>query len=109
MIQEKGATVLTDEGFGIKDLCHAKGLCHNRPPMKCDAQYEESDITKNFDAATLHIYNENYIGRMQDWSILNAYWPRNRVDLLGCVYKVLANIANMSFHPNEIKVKGSVS
>ena len=30
MIQDKGATVLTDKGFGIEDLCHAKGLCHNR-------------------------------------------------------------------------------
>lgn len=26
IIKEKGATVLTDKGFGIEDLCHAKGL-----------------------------------------------------------------------------------
>ncbi|KAL9970420.1 hypothetical protein ACROYT_G022795 [Oculina patagonica] len=99
MIQDKGATVLTDKGLGIEDLCHVKGLSHNRPPMKFDAQYEETDIAKNFDVATLRIYNENYIGRMRDWSILNACWPKNRCDILGCVYKVLANIVNMLFDP----------
>ena len=66
--------------------------------MKFDAQYEESDIAKNFDVATLQIYNENFIGNMQDWSILNACWPKNRVDLVACVYKVVANIVNMLFH-----------
>ena len=62
MMQDIGATVLTDKGLGIKDLCHGKGLCHNHPPMKFEAQYEEIDIAKNFDMATLQIYNENYIG-----------------------------------------------
>ena len=84
MIQDEGATVLTDKGFGIEDLCHAKGLSHNRPPMKFEAQYEETDIAKNFDVATLRIYNENYIRRMRDWSILNACWHKNRIDILGC-------------------------
>ena len=46
MIQDEGATVLTDKGFGIEDLCHAKGLSHNRPPMKFEAQYEETDSKK---------------------------------------------------------------
>jgi hypothetical protein len=30
MIKDKGATVLTDKGFGIEYLCHAKGLSHIR-------------------------------------------------------------------------------
>ena len=38
MIKEKGTTVLTDKGFGIEDLYHSKGLLHNRPPLKFDAQ-----------------------------------------------------------------------
>ena len=69
--------------------------------MKFKAQYEETDIAKNFDVVTLRIYfnNENYIGRMRYWSILNACWPKNRIDILGCVYKVLANIANILFDP----------
>ena len=67
MIQDKGAIVLTNKGFGIEDLCHAKGLSHNRPPMKFEAQYEESDIAKNFYVATLLIYNGNYFGRLRGW------------------------------------------
>lgn len=62
MIQDIGATVLTDKRLGIKDSCHGKGLCHNCPPMKFEAQNEETDIAKNFDMAILQIYNENYIG-----------------------------------------------
>ena len=102
MIQDEGATVLTDKGFGIEDLCHAKGLSHNRLPMKFEAQYEETDIAKIFHVATLRIYNENYMGCMRDWSILNACWLKNRIDILGCVYKVLANIANILFDPFKL-------
>lgn len=85
MIKEKGNTVLTDKGFGIEDLCHSKGLLHNLPPMKRYPQYGESDISKNFDVAMLRIYDENFIGRMRDWSILNACWPKNRCDLLSLI------------------------
>lgn len=99
MIQDKSAMVLTDKWFGIEDLCHPKGLCHNRPPMKFDGQYEETDVAKNFDVGILRIYNENYIGRMLDWSILIACCHKNRVELLRCVYKVLANIVNILFRP----------
>ena len=99
MIKEKGTTVLTDKGFAIDDTCLKRGLLHNRPPLKFDAQYEESDISKNFDVATLRIYNENYIGRMKNWSILSSCWPKNRCDILGHVYKVFAHIVNMLFEP----------
>lgn len=105
MIKEKGTTVLTDKGFGIEDLCHSKGLLHNRPPMKINSQYDESEVSKNFDIATLRIYNENFIGRIRDWSILNACWPKNRFDLLGCTYKVFAHIVNMFFDPIAPKEK----
>ena len=96
---EKGTVVLTDKGFGITDLCLAKGLHHNRPPLKYNPQYDETEISKNFDIATLRIYNENYIGRMRDWAIINACWPSNRIDLLGYVHKVLAHIVNIFKKP----------
>ena len=66
MIKENGTTFLTDKGFGIENFCHSKGLLHNRPPLKFDSQ--ESDKSKNFDVATLRIYDNNYIGRMRGWS-----------------------------------------
>lgn len=91
----KGKVVLTDKGFNISDLCHSKGILHNRPPLKFSEQYEETEISNNFDIATLRIYNENYIGRMRDWTILNACWPLSRIDLLGHCFKIFAHIVNM--------------
>ena len=95
----RGSVVLTDKGFGITDMCLQKGLHHNRPPLKFDAQYDESEISKSFDIATLRIYNENYIGRMRDWAIINACWPSSRIDLLGYVHKLLAHIVNIFKRP----------
>lgn len=100
----KGKVVLTDKGFAISDLCHEKGVNHNRPPMKLNTQYNENDISLNFDVATLRIYNENAIGRIRDWSILN--WPSGRVDFLGICWIALAHIVNLTkkpVGPNEIQ------
>ena len=58
---------MTDKGFNIADLCHQKGLLHNRAPMKFKSEFDETEIVKNFDIATLR----NYIGRIRDWQILN--------------------------------------
>ena len=52
---EEGTILLTDKGFGITDLCLAKDLHHNRPPLKYNAQYDETEISRNFDIATLRI------------------------------------------------------
>ena len=90
---------MTDKGFAISDLCHEKGLHHNRPPLKFNYQYDENDISINFDIATLRIYNENAIGRIRDWSILNKCWPSGRVDLLGICCIALAHIVNMTKKP----------
>lgn len=83
----RGSVVLTNKGFGITKLCLQKGLHHNRPPIKFDAHYDETDISKNFDIATLRIYNENYIGSMRDWEIMNSCWPLCRIDMLCYVHK----------------------
>ena len=79
MIKDKGATVLTDKGFGIEDLSYQRLfpiialqcnlMCNTRKVIQC--------FSKNFDVATLRIYNENYIGGMRDWSILNACCHKN--------------------------------
>ncbi|KAL9963294.1 hypothetical protein ACROYT_G032479 [Oculina patagonica] len=87
----KGKVVMTDKGFAISDLCHEMGVHHSRPPLKNNYQYDENDINLNFDIATLRIYNENAIGRIRDWSILNKCWPLGRVDLLGICWIALAH------------------
>jgi hypothetical protein len=94
-----GTTVMTDKGFAISDLCHERGLHHNRPPIKYNCQYDDNDICLNFDIATLRIYNENAIGRIRDWSILNRCWPSGRVDLLGTCWVALAHIVNLTKTP----------
>ena len=81
-----GKVVLTDNSFNISDLCHSKGILHNRPLLKFSEQYEATEISNNFDITTLRIYNENYIGRMRDWIILNACWPLSRLDHLGNMF-----------------------
>ena len=91
----KGKVVLTDKGFDIADLCHKKGILHNRPPLKFDCRYEQADISKNFDVATPRIYNENFIGRMRDWTILKACRTMNRIDLLGYCFKIFAHVVNI--------------
>ena len=68
----KGKVVMTDKGFAISDLCHEKGVHHNRPPLtKVKRQYDENDVSLNFDIASLRIYNETAIGRIRAWSVLN--------------------------------------
>lgn len=95
----KEKVVMTDKGFAISDLCHEMGVHHNRPPLKNNCQYDENDINLNFDIATLRIYNENAIGRIRDWSILNKCWPSGRVDLLGICWIALAHIVNLTKKP----------
>lgn len=74
--------------------------------MKFDPQYEQIDISRNFDIAMLRIYNENYIGGVWDWTILNSCWPMMRIDIPGYCLKVFAHIVNIlktSVGPNETR------
>ena len=84
---------MTDNGFAVSDLCHEKGV------------HDENDISLNFDVATLRIYNENAIGRIRDWSILNKCWPSGRVDL-GICWIALAHIVNLTKKPIGPKETG---
>lgn len=103
MIKEKGIIVLIDKGFRIEDLCYLKGFLYNCLLFKFDMQYEESDISKNFDVVILRIYNENYIGRMRDWFIFNVCQLKSRCDIFCCVYKVFVYIVNMLFFQISFK------
>lgn len=101
---KKGKLVLKGKGFDIADLCLKKGILHNRPPMKFDPQHEQIDMSRNFDIAMLRIYNENYIGRIRDWTILNNCWPMMRIDILGYCFKVFVHVVNIlktPVGPNE--------
>lgn len=90
---------MTDKGFNITDCCHWRGLLHNRPPMKFNSQFDETQVFKNFDIGTPRISIENSIGRVRDWQILIRYWPSCRIDLLGYCFQIFAHIVNVLKKP----------
>ena len=69
--------------------------------MKFNVQYDEQDISFNFDIVSLHIYNENAVGRIRDLSILNRCRHPERVEILGACtcWIALAHIVNLTKNP----------
>ena len=66
---------MADRGFAIQDLCALKGIYLNRPAQKLSDQFTQAEVASNFDIASTRIHVEQFIGRVRDWSILNAVWP----------------------------------
>lgn len=91
--------VMADKGFAIQDYCSIKGVYLNRPAQKSADQFECSDISSNFDIAATRIHVERFIGRVRDWSILNATWPLKRIDLLSSTWQSLCHIVNITQLP----------
>ena len=44
---------MSDKGFAVSDFCQEKGVHHNRPPLRVKYQYDENDVSINFDIANL--------------------------------------------------------
>ena len=87
---------MTDRGFAIQDLCALKGIYLNHPAQKLSDQFTQAEVASNFDIASTRIHVEQFIGRVRDWSILNAVWPvlRNGLTILH-----LAGIVNLTMPP----------
>ena len=66
---------MADRGFPIQDLCALKGIYLNRPAQKLSDQFTQAEFPSNFDIASTRIHVERFIGRVREWSILNAVWP----------------------------------
>ena len=64
---------MADRGFAIHDLFALKGIYLNRPAQKLSDKFTE--VASNFDIASTRIHVKQFIGRVRDWSILNAVWP----------------------------------
>ena len=62
---------MSDRGFAIQDHYSIKGIFLNRPKQKDDDQFAQKDILDNFDIAATRIHVERFIGRVQNWTILN--------------------------------------
>ena len=66
MIQDEGATVLTDKGFGIEDVSCQRPFTQSSTKEISGSVQGDRHSKKTL---TLRIYNENFIGRMRDWLI----------------------------------------
>lgn len=96
---EQEHEVMSDRGFSIQDLCAIKGIFLNRPKQKDEDQFQQSEISKNFDISSTRIHVERFIGRVRDWNILNRTWPLNRIDLLTSTWQMLCHIVNITCEP----------
>ena len=72
---------MADLGFPVQDYCSVKGVYLNRPAQKDSDQFSQSDVATNFDISSIRIHVERFTGRASDWSILNAVWSPQRIDL----------------------------
>lgn len=64
--------LMADRGFTIQDLCTLKGTYLDRPAQKLSDQLTQAEDASNFDIASTRIHVERFIGRVREWSILNA-------------------------------------
>ena len=97
--------LMSDRGFAIQDYCAVKGIYLNRPAQKSTEKFSHADVATNFDIASTRIHVERFIGRVRDWSILNAVWPLQRMDLLSSTWQTLCHIVNLTMEPIGPKEK----
>ena len=91
--------LMAERGFAIQDLCALKGIYLNRPAQKLSDQFTQAEVASNFDIASTRIHVERFIGRVREWSILNAVWPVQRMDLLSSTWQALCHIVNLTMPP----------
>ena len=90
---------MADRGFAVQDLCALKGVHLNRPAQKMPDQFTPAEVASNFDIASTRIHVKRFIGRVREWSILNAVWPVQRMDLLSSTWQALRHIVNLTMPP----------
>ena len=91
--------LMSDRGFAVQDYCAVKGVYLNRPAQKSTDGFSHADIASNFDIASTRIHVERFIGRVRDWTILNAVWPLQRMDILSSTWQALCHIVNLTMSP----------
>ena len=86
-------------GFAVQDLCALKGIHLNRPVQKMSDQFTQAEVASNFNIASTRIHVERFIGRVREWSILNAVWPIQRMDLISSTWQALCHNVNLTMPP----------
>ena len=99
---------MTGRRFAVQDRCALKGIHLNRPAQKMSDQFTWAEIASNFDSASTRFHVERFIGQVREWSILNAVWPVQSMDLLSSTWQALCHIVNLTkppIGPRENKLK----
>ena len=91
--------LMADRGLAIQDLCALKGIYLNHPAQKLSDLFTQAEVASNFDIASTRIHVEQFIGQVRDWSIFNAVWPVQRMDLLSSTWQTLCHIVNLTMPP----------
>ena len=94
-----GHELMSDRGFAVQDLCSTTGIYLNRPAHKTTDQFSEAEVALNFDIASTRIHVERFIGRVREWSILDAVGPLQRMELLSSTWQCLCHIVNLTMPP----------
>ena len=71
----------------------------NRPAQKLSDQFTQAEVASKFGIASTRIHVEHFIGRVREWSILNAVWPVQRMDLLSSTWQALCHIVHLTMPP----------
>ncbi|XP_070378855.1 uncharacterized protein [Dermacentor albipictus] len=90
-----GDTVMADKGFKIKDLLQEKGVGLNLPPFLTQKQFEEDDVQRTQEIASLRIHVERRIQRIKCYHIFDKAVPLSLGPLINQVWSVCAVLSNM--------------
>ncbi|XP_070392818.1 uncharacterized protein [Dermacentor albipictus] len=90
-----GDTAMADKGFKIKDLLQEKGVGLNLPPFLTQKQFEEDDVQRTQEIASLRIHVERRIQRIKCYHIFDKAVPLSLGPLINQVWSVCAVLSNM--------------
>ena len=93
--------VMADKGFAVLDLCAVKGIYFNRPAHKMGDQFTQVEVASSFDIASTSIH-------VRDWSMLNAIWAVQQMDMLSSTWQPLCHIVNLTMPPIDPKNETTV-
>jgi len=92
---KRGATVMADRGFTVRDLLQEKGVDLNIPPfMEGRQQLSATDIQSGRGIASLRIHVERLIGRIKNYAILKGTLPITMIRIVDHIFSVCAWLTN---------------
>ena len=92
---KRGASVMADRGFTVRDLLQEKGVDLNIPPfMEGRQQLSATDVQSGRGIASLRIHVERLIGRIKNYAILKGTLPITMIRIADQIFSVCAWLTN---------------